>query len=269
MLTLCSRPVYTRTLPRLLQTMAMSLGAGLIATLPARSAEKIYFDYDPFGRSLPVSSLEAFIESGTIDADLAPYLDLVPPDQLQEFQQGLSTSLASLSSEIPAEASDPFALSQWLYSPIGELVLDGVGQLIQTENRHNGQHAIRAAIILAAADPDGLSLINLIRHYPTDGIRLDLREILTLYRTVSTNIETTDRLVNVAAQISAAAAAADPVLDYSTLPVLAAVDPLQVTQRSLVLQDEQRDRTYPVDLYLPQNLSAIQGPIPVMVFSHG
>ncbi|MEO1300576.1 MAG: alpha/beta hydrolase [Cyanobacteria bacterium J06636_16] len=160
-------------------------------------------------------------------------------------------------------------LSQWLYSPIGELVLAGVGQLIQTEGRQNGQQAIRSAIILAVADPNGLSLINLIRFYPTEGVRLNLREILTLYRAVNTNIETTEQLVNAATQSSEAAAAADPALDYAALPMLADTGQFEVEQRSLMLQDEQRDRTFPIDLYLPENFSAIPGPIPVMIFSHG
>ncbi|MEO1300575.1 MAG: alpha/beta hydrolase [Cyanobacteria bacterium J06636_16] len=88
MLTLRFCPVYSQPIWRLLQTTAVSVLSGVIAALPALSAEKIYFDYDPFGRSLPVSSLEAFVENGTIDADLAPYLDLVPPDKQQEFQRG-------------------------------------------------------------------------------------------------------------------------------------------------------------------------------------
>ena len=253
----------------LLQTTAIGLLSGLAVAQPVRSADEIYFDYGPFGRSLPTASLEAFIADGTVDDNLAPYLELVPPDKRQEFQRSLSTPLSELSADVPEQLSNPFVLSQWLYSPIGELVLAGVGELIQTEGRRNGHQAIRAAIILAAAEPDGLSLINLIRAYPTGGVRLNLRRILSLYQAVNANIETTEQLVAAAIESSAAAAAADPVLDYSTLPILADMGQFEVEQRSLLLEDSQRDRTYPVDLYLPKNLNAIQGPIPVIVMSHG
>ncbi|MEM1290686.1 MAG: alpha/beta hydrolase [Cyanobacteria bacterium P01_H01_bin.162] len=254
---------------RLLNTAVISLLSGIVATLPARSADKIYFDYGPFGRSLPVSSLEAFAEDGTVDADLAPYINRLPDDRQQDFQRFLSTPLPTLSPNIPEAMGDPFALSQWLYTPIGETVLTGFGQMIETESGENGQRAIRAAILLAAADPDGLSLLNIIRHYPTGGVRLNLQQIQVVARTVTAGMETTDELLSAAAQSAQAAAVAEPTLDYSALPLLADNGSLAVEQRSLLLDDSQRDRTYPVDLYLPANLSAVTGPIPVVVFSHG
>ncbi|MEO1351741.1 MAG: alpha/beta hydrolase [Cyanobacteria bacterium J06635_15] len=252
-----------------MKTAAISLLSGVIATLPARSADEIYFDYGPFGRVLPASSLEAFAEDGTIDAELAPYLNRLPSEGQQELQRVLGTPIPALSPGIPEGFEDPFFLSQWLYSPIGESVLTGLGQLIQTQGRQNGYQAIRAAIVLAAADPAGLSLINIIRFYPTGGLRLDLQEILALSRALNANIDTTERLIDAATQVSEATAATDPALDYSALPVPAETGQFGVVQRSLMLQDSQRDRSYPVDLYLPDNLNAIPGPIPVMVLSHG
>lgn len=263
------RTVYSPSIQQLLKTAAISLLSGVIATLPARSADEIYFDYGPFGRVLPASSLEAFAEDGTIDAELAPYLNRLPSEGQQELQRVLGTPIPALSPGIPEGFEDPFFLSQWLYSPIGESVLTGLGQLIQTQGRQNGYQAIRAAIVLAAADPAGLSLINIIRFYPTGGLRLDLQEILALSRALNANIDTTERLIDAATQVSEATAATDPALDYSALPVPAETGQFGVVQRSLMLQDSQRDRSYPVDLYLPDNLNAIPGPIPVMVLSHG
>ncbi|MEO0489745.1 MAG: alpha/beta hydrolase, partial [Cyanobacteria bacterium J06659_2] len=202
-----------------MKTAAISLLSGVIATLPARSADEIYFDYGPFGRVLPASSLEAFAEDGTIDAELAPYLNRLPSEGQQELQRVLGTPIPALSPGIPEGFEDPFFLSQWLYSPIGESVLTGLGQLIQTQGRQNGYQAIRAAIVLAAADPAGLSLINIIRFYPTGGLRLDLQEILALSRALNANIDTTERLIDAATQVSEATAATDPALDYSALPV--------------------------------------------------
>ena len=263
------KPTFPKSLKRLLQTAAISLLSGLAATLPARSANTIYFDYGPFGRSLPLASLEIFAEDGIVDDELAPYLSTLPPARQAELQRLLNTPLSSLSPNIPAPLEDPFVLSQWLYAPIGELVLNGLGQLIQTEGRQNGDQAIRSAVILAAADPEGLSVLNLIRFYPTDGVRLDLQQILALSQAVNTNLAATEQLIDVAIQQSEAAAATEPTLDYSALPVLAATGQFDVVQRSLLLQDRERDRTYPADLYLPADLSAIQGSLPVMVLSHG
>ncbi|MEM9767539.1 MAG: alpha/beta hydrolase [Cyanobacteria bacterium P01_D01_bin.71] len=236
---------------------------------PVQAAETIYFDYGLFGRSLPVSSLEAFAADGTIDDELAPYLNGLSPEGKEEFQTILSTPLSSLNSGISEQISDPFVLSQWLYSPIGDLVLSATGQLIHTQGRQNGQLALRSAIVLAATDPAGLSLMNLLRFYPTGGVRLNLPQILAVSEAIATNIETTDWLVNAAIQGSEAAAARDPSLDYGALPMLAETGQLAVEQRSLLLQDRERDRTYPVDLYQPADLEAIAESIPVMVVSHG
>lgn len=254
---------------RILQASALSLLSGIIASFPVRAADEIYLDYGPFGRVIPASSIESFAADGTVDDELAPFINAIPEERQPDFQRVLSTPLELLSSGIPEEVTDPFILSQWLYSPIGESVLARIGRLIQTEGRQNGQRAIRAAIILAAADPAGLSPINLIRHYPTGGIRLDLQQILALAKAAKTNLEITDQLISSATQLSEAAAAAAPILDYSTLPILAEFDQFNVVKQSLMLEDSQRNRIYPANLYMPENLSAIQGPIPVMILSHG
>ncbi|MEO0349818.1 MAG: alpha/beta hydrolase [Cyanobacteria bacterium P01_A01_bin.15] len=263
------RPVSSNAIQRLLQATAISLISGIIITLPARSADEIYFDYGPFGRSIPASSLEAFAKDGTVEDELAPLLDVIPEESHQDFQRVLSTPLQVLSSGIPEQIYDPFILSQWLYSPIGEAVLARVGQLIQTQGRRNGQQAIRAAIILAAADSAGLSPINLLRHYPTGAVRLNPPKILALSKAAKTNFETTDRLIAVATQRSEEAAATEPSLDYSTLPILGEFPRFNVVKQSLLLEDRQRERDYPADLYMPADFSAIQGPIPVMILSHG
>ena len=254
---------------QLLQATALGLCAGFMTTLPAKSADTIYFDYGLFGRSLPVSSLETFAEEDTVDDELAPFFNAIPPDKRQQFQQVLTTPIDQLNLNIPLEFTDPFVLSQWLYTPIGESVLVRVGELIQTAGRLNGQYAIRGAIILAAADPDGLSLLNIIRAYPTEGIRFNLLNVLTLINAIDTNREITETLITAATQSSSAAAASDPDLDYGGLPVLAQTGALSVEQRSLMLTDPKRDRTFPVNLFLPANLDAVQGSIPVVILSHG
>jgi predicted dienelactone hydrolase len=263
------QPFALQITRQILQTIAISLASGIVATLPARSAEEIYFDYGLFGRSLPVSSLEAFAQNGTVDENLAPYLNRLPAERQQDFQRLLSTPLPALGPDIPEEIGDPFALSQWLYTTTGEALLSLSGQLVETEARQNGGQAIRAAILLAAADPDGLSLLNIIRHYPTHRLQFDLRQIQTVAQSVNTSLETTGELISAVAQESRANAAAEPALDYSALPALGENGQFAVEQRSLLLNDSQRNRTYPVDLYLPADIGAIQGPLPVMILSHG
>ncbi|MEM9482910.1 MAG: alpha/beta hydrolase [Cyanobacteria bacterium P01_F01_bin.116] len=261
------RTNYTITIQRL--ATALGLLASMVVSLPARAAERLYFDYGALGRDLSTASLERFTKDGTIDAELAPYLNGISPERRQEIQQILSTPLLNSGNGIPDGIGEPFALSQWLQSPIGEQVLTEMGKFVQTEGRQNGQQAIRAAMVLAAADPAGLSPINILRFYPTGGVRLNLPPILALAKTIQANIDTTDQLVKTTIQYSVAAAATEPTLDYGALPILADTPQFEVIKQSLVLDDRDRNRTYPVDLYLPADLDAVSGPIPVMVFSHG
>ena len=258
-----------QSMRQLVKATALSVFSSIVVALPVRSADTLYFDYGVLGRQISISSLEKFAIDGTIDTELMPYLDQISPEKRQEFQRILSTPLADLSDGIPEQISDPFVLSQWLHSPIGEIILAAAGQHIQTRRRQNGQQAIRAAMVLAAADPAGLSLINILRFYPTNGIRLDLQQIWALLDAIETNIETTDSLVQATIQQSVANAATEPILDYQALPVLAEEAQFDVVQQSLVLEDRDRNRTYPTDLYLPADLNAVPGTVPVMVFSHG
>ncbi|MEO1592755.1 MAG: alpha/beta hydrolase, partial [Cyanobacteria bacterium J06632_22] len=254
-------------LHRATQALAAGLVAVLAASSSARSAENIYFDYGPLGRVLPVSSLEAYAADGTVDEVLAPYLDLLPAGAQAELQQILSMPLTELSPQAAENLYSPFVLSQWLEAPIGAQVLLRTGEGFQTAGRFNGQQALRGAMVLAAADPDGLTLLNILRYFPTDGIRIDLVKLLALGQAIQTNFETTEQLVVDMTQLSQAAAATEPELDYGALPLLSEMTPFEVAERSLMVEDPGRNRSFPVDLYFPRDLAA--GPIPVMVFSHG
>ena len=259
-------------LQQLIQATSIGFISGITAITPAQSAEDIYFNFGVFERGIPTDSLATFAADGTVDSELAPYIARFPEERQQELREILGTPLSEIAAQLPGQGEligNPYGISQLLYSPMGESVLTSLGEIIKTQGRQNGKLAIRAAIILAAADPEGLSLINIIRFFPTDVLRIDLAEVLALSKAIDVNIEATERFLEIAAQQSQAEAAAAPTLDYTALPVLAETPQFNVVQVSLMLEDSIRDRTYPADLYMPENLDAVQGPIPVIVFSHG
>ena len=247
-----------------------------LTSLPARSTDKIYVDYKFFNRVIPVSSLEAFVEDGAIDDKLQPYAHLISPEAQQEFREVMGEPLRAAGPDLPEQLYSPFVLSQWLYSPIGERTLKFLGNFIQTSGHLNGQRALRASLILAAADPEGLTLINILKYFPTEGIRLKLDQILALVKDVKAEADQTDSVVAAITQLSEVAAADEPAINYAALPDLGQASPYGVVKQSLLLQDPSRKglweaayRTFPVDLYLPSNLDAVPGPIPVVVLSHG
>jgi predicted dienelactone hydrolase len=264
------------TFPQWSASLALGGLSLALASLPVRSAEKIYLDYKIFDRVIPVSSLETFVEDGTIDAELQPYAGRFTPEAQQEFRKVLGEPLQDASPDLPEKLYSPFVLSQWLYSSIGERSLRFLGNFLQTAGRSNGERAIRGAMILAAADPDGLSLINFLKYFPTEGIRLDFDRILTLVNDIKAEAAETDHIITEIKQLSETSAAAESALDYAGLPDLSQTGPYAVVKQTVLLQDTSRKglwgaeyRTFPVDLYQPANLNAVPGPIPVLVLSHG
>lgn len=51
--------------------------------------------------------------------------------------------------------------------------------MIKTRTGKNGFYAIRSALVLAAADPEGLTGLSFISHFPTD-IQISVKDFLEL-----------------------------------------------------------------------------------------
>ena len=248
-----------RSFSRWIQFTALGALSVMGAGLTAHAAETIFFDLAPFGRSISIASIEKFVEDGAIDRELAPYLNRVSPETQQEIRNALNNP----------QQIDVAKFSQWLYEPMGERLLESTGDFVQTAGRQNGSLAIRGALLQAASEPEGLTAINALKYFPTQGIRLNLRVALRRWRAVQAAVDDTLEIVEYMRQASAEAAAADPRVDYATLPNLRQSGPLAVSVQTLNLNDTNRNRVYPADLYYPTHLNAVTGPIPVMVFSHG
>ncbi|GAB1539924.1 hypothetical protein NUACC21_25920 [Scytonema sp. NUACC21] len=141
-----------------LSTFTFGLLSSLITATPGLGAEEIEFTYPPFGDfSISTASLEAFAKEGKITNEFAFYAKRMEAQQLAQLRNLLKTRY-----EI-----SPTLVSQFTYSGIGENLLKRLGELLLTENRQNGFYALRSALILSAADPEGLTLVNIIRRYPS------------------------------------------------------------------------------------------------------
>lgn len=229
-----------------------------VAPQPARAAEDVSLWYNLLGRSVSVSSLEAFAEDGTLDSTLASYLRQVDPETREEIRKAL----------VASREIEPGELSQLLYTPMGRLMLEYAGQLIQTSSGQNGAGAIRGALVVAASQPEGLSLLSFLNSFPTQELRIDLTLGVELYREAEKAIDEINTFTEIVKQISEEEAA-KVVVDFDSLPSLREPGPFSVSAQTIVLQDTARNRTYPADIYRPENVTDIEAEIPVMVISHG
>lgn len=236
----------------------LALATLALTPLPSRAAEAVYFDFRLLGRSVPTESLAHFAETGEADDHLAPFLRRLTPEQKEGVREALTAS----------REVDLVRVSQWNYSPMGEDLLRFAGELIQTEGHLNGERAIRAALLAAAADGE-LSVIDVIEHFPTRELRFDLNQVITVVRQLEAEADQTLAVVEAVTRQSQADAAANPI-NLAALPDLTQPGPYATRRISLTLQDPNRNnRTYPVELFVPENLAAVPGQLPIVVLSHG
>ncbi len=227
---------------------------GLLATAsPVGAAERIRFQYGPFGFSITRQALDTFAQTGAADGWLSTLLARLGPGQSEQIRAALQARYDV----------DPVLVNRFSYTSSGRLLLTEAGELVQTESGQNGLYGLRAALTLAAADPEGLTLLNVLEAFPTD-IRIDIGTALGLAREVGqmlTNSQTA--MAQLAGETSAASAST---ADFSVLP-----DPRQPGSRSttvqtLTLQDTSRDRRFEVDVYTPDEAAE---PLPIIVVSNG
>lgn len=239
----------------LLRLLLGSLGFWLLPN-PAIAAERVYASYAALERSVPIASLETYAKQGKIDENLAVYAKYVSSQQLVQLRSAL-LARADLSA---------VAISQFLYTSIGERLLERLGEVIQTEKRQSGFYAIRAALILAAADPEGLTLLNIMRKFPTGAIRIDLRRSQQITMQLQQLINQTKQVSTLVSQQSEAeVASASSQVDLSRLPDLRQQGQYTWRKLTLTLNDFRRARILLTDIYLPSTSQSA----PVIVISHG
>ncbi|ARV59419.1 hypothetical protein BZZ01_13000 [Nostocales cyanobacterium HT-58-2] len=224
----------------------------------AIAAERIYASYSAFERSISVNALEQYATKGVIDDDFAAYTQYLKKEQLQQLQRALLNPIKV----------NPVAVSQFLYTPQGEFLLRRLGEVIKTESRQQkaGLHALRSALILASTEPGGLTLLNLLRKYPSSSIYIDLSRTLGMAAELEKLVNETNRAVAAVSQKSNAEAATIRLPQaFAQLPDLRRKGQFRTQKQTLKFFDSVRKRFLLTDVYLPN----VQRRVSVIVISHG
>ena len=246
-------------LTRWLQSIA--LGAISVASLamPVKAQKTLYFVFPPLKESLRVESLDTFAQDGTVNQDLGFYLKLAKADEEARIKFREALNIAS--------PVDPLLVSRFFNSQVGESILEIAGQYIQIEGGSNGKLALRGALVTAAFDEEGLSLINFFRKLPTN-IQFDLPQMLELAKATEKVVRATKLFSEeVIPNLSATEVAAAEPVDFASLPDLRQRGNFGVEQKRWTLSDRERNRTFYVDVYLPQQWRGEK--TPVVIISHG
>ncbi len=142
----------------------------MLLALPVRASEVLDFRYGPLQFNLPVQEMADFARTGKIGPNFSYLAKQATPEQL-------STLRTLLRERFKISAT---TMSQLTYSQIGGLFLQRLGNILRTPADLDGSQAIRAALILAAVDRQGLTVLKVIQKFPFASVRVDLSQALEL-----------------------------------------------------------------------------------------
>lgn len=239
---------------RLLGLGSLVLGM-LGADLPGLAAEKFSIPYSGVRFNLTIQDLEVYAESGKLQGELASYAQRATPEQMAELRQTLQARI-----NVPA-----FAVSQFLYSNLGETLLRSVGEDLRTGANQNGFYGLRSAFILAANDPKGLSILNILKLVPGCCINVNSERVLAQFRLFGHLMEaTTTAMTGLEARAAAEMKAIGPI-DFQKLPDLRLPGPVKWQEHTITVTDLPRQRQFATTVLVP----TVPTPAPVMIISHG
>ncbi|MFO5476466.1 MAG: alpha/beta hydrolase, partial [Dolichospermum sp.] len=132
----------------------------------AMAAAQVHAAYSALDISIPISVLENYAEHGILNTNFAQYYQYIPISTLQELRKILIQ---------PIKIS-PAVVSEFLDTQQGKFILKRLTELIKTKSYSPASESqnLRTALISAAAEPEGLNLLNLLRKYPQNSISIDV-----------------------------------------------------------------------------------------------
>lgn len=138
------------------------LAGMLCPVFPAEAAQSVVLKYRFLRESISIKELSTFARTGELSPTLRTYLKLAgkEPDQLRR----------ALTQEVNV---NPNVLSQLLNTPIGELMLAQVSEVVHTPDNVANRESLRGALVSSAL-PDGkVTLIKTLEEYPTPEVHVE------------------------------------------------------------------------------------------------
>lgn len=138
------------------------------------AAERIVFRFGELARDVSVPELRQFSETGTVAPELQPILQRLKPAE----QLALRTVL---SQPLPV---DEVSVSNLLSTPLGRRSLQQLVKVLD-QPASVAEPALSSALVLGAAKPGGLRLINVLEAYPTQRLPVNVAAVLSLEQSLT------------------------------------------------------------------------------------
>lgn len=150
---------------------------------PAVSADRISFDKGVFGEFyISIDDLTVFAKTEKITPSFAYYADRFEPKDLAKLRALLNRRFDI----------NQVTASTFLNLPIGKELIQELGLIIDSPQRVS-QPALRGASILAAAEPGGLTILNVLRLYSTKTLKLNTGRIIEAVNEATKILADTER----------------------------------------------------------------------------
>ena len=138
------------------------------------AAERIVFRFGELARDVSVPELRQFSETGAVAPELQPILQRLKPAE----QLALRTVL---SQPLPV---DEVSVSNLLSTPLGRRSLQQLVKVLD-QPASVAEPALSSALVLGAAKPGGLRLINVLEAYPTQRLPVNVAAVLSLEQSLT------------------------------------------------------------------------------------
>ena len=225
--------------------------------LPTLSADRISFDYGVFGEFyISIEDLEVFAKTGEITPSFAYYADRFSPEDLAKLRDLLNRSF-----DISVVTTSTF-----LNLPIGKKLTQELSLIIDSPAKVS-QPALRGSLILAAAEPGGLTILNVLRFYSTETLKLNTNRIVAAIDEATKLLGDTERVFK-ALQETKEVAVGNSV-DINTLKDLSNLGSMKWREEYLTIKlvdNESSPRQIEGVVYLPV---ATKEPAPLVVIAPG
>ncbi|MDJ0746341.1 MAG: alpha/beta hydrolase [Xenococcaceae cyanobacterium MO_167.B27] len=253
---------------KLLLAIALA-GLGTAAIFKPQSviaAERITFSLPILGEFyIYLDDLEIFAKEGKITRKFAYYANRLDQETLKQLRQILQTSFAV----------DHVTVYRLTNMSMGEDFLRRLGKLVYTHPERNGFYAIRSALILGAAEPEGLTAINFLRHFPTKEMQLNTDLIFAVVQETKNFFQYKDTTVTAIAEQAEQEIASQKPPNFENLPDLGQSGPYEVSTTTITFPIQDLRQTVAgfvgaydlnADIYLPIGL---ENSAPLTVIAHG
>jgi predicted dienelactone hydrolase len=237
-------------------TSSLLLGSLSWGAAPARAADRLNLSYPSLPNlEISVDDFEAFARDGTLGSTLAPFALLATPQQLAELKRLLRERFKLT----------PTLVNQFASTQSGQVFFRRLGEILKTPNNQNGSKALHQAFLAAAADPEGVSLISLMRRFPHQTINVDGK---SGFDAVSAAVKVFSEQSAIIASLEQTATTT-PAVEVPSQPDLRQMGTSQWQMQTLTYRNPNRMagmQTLTADVYLPIRSSK---PAPLIIISHG